>query len=322
MAESQDAASWVRDAYALPPSISLILGGFGCLNLLIAGLLTPQLAIFVDTWRRGRARTALAGARSRSSVILALFVGNASRAASAFACIFLSSHYAEFWIIEGLLNLPSLVFLTSFSLIVLFWTQIYNGANLSSSSVPLGAVLVINATAWTLLISLFGVALWLQAAAEYLVVYNALLGLFLLLPTVLIFVYGIKVVRKFPPHTEAEPAIEWEQYKKRSRVVKRVISMSLLVPLCLLVGSFLCFGMCYRAVTEQHIWPMSNQLLWLILFWLATEITPSLVVINSMWPREDTDRQQVAVPNSSTLFGDAVERNAHLLQGYEVEWAQ
>ena len=245
-----------------------------------------------------------------------------ARAASAFACIFLSSHYAEFWIIEGLLNLPSLVFLTSFSLIVLFWTQIYNGANLSSSSLPLGAVLVINATAWTLLISLFGVALWLNAAAEYLVVYNALLGLFLLLPTVLIFVYGIKVVRKFPPHTEAEPAIEWEQYKKRSRVVKRVISMSLLVPLCLLVGSFLCFGMCYRAVTEQHIWPMSNQLLWLILFWLATEITPSLVVINSMWPREDTDRQQVAVPNSSTLFGDAVERNAHLLQGYEVEWAQ
>ncbi|KAH0481619.1 MAG: uncharacterized protein KVP18_002694 [Porospora cf. gigantea A] len=316
MAESQDTASWVRDAYALPPSVSLILGGFGCLNLLIAGLLTPQvrngwgaiqLAIFVDTWRRGRARTALAGARSRSSVILALFVGNACE---------------EFWIIEGLLNLPSLVFLTSFSLIVLFWTQIYNGANLSSSSLPLGAVLVINATAWTLLISLFGVALWLNAAAEYLVVYNALLGLFLLLPTVLIFVYGIKVVRKFPPHTEAEPAIEWEQYKKRSRVVKRVISMSLLVPLCLLVGSFLCFGMCYRAATEQHIWPMSNQLLWLILFWLATEITPSLVVINSMWPRADGERQQVPVPNSSSLFGEAGERNAHLLQGYEVEWGR
>lgn len=238
---------------------------------------------FKQTWRLLKPKNSaafslsLSGEKTRSCFLLLLFGACVLRLASLVAFVYYPPLTDAPWIYDSLLMLPSLVFLTSFSVIALFWAQVYYTSRF----------MVLNHSQflfWFLNVGVYSIVFVVAAmthllgASDELRIYNSLILALLNISIGSSFGwYGLKVAFQFSGNLDTR-AFD----ARRSAVVRRVLILSTFAPLAFWIRGVYEANIGLRIVGD--VWRGLSCKFWDIAMMIVSEWFPAQLVLTLFWP--------------------------------------
>ena len=194
------------------------------------------------------------------------------------------------WVRDFLMSLPTLFFLTTYSVVILFWAQVYYASVLVSFPLLKPIVVFINIAAYVVFAVIACLTLLLMAWNEFRQYLYFLLGILFLFCGFNFFYYGVKV--------SAQLLDRNKQLSRKSRIIRRVIVLTSTVPLILVVKGIYCTSVGVGFLSTAAPWDMS-RLTWDSTNFLFTELIPSILMLFVFWP--GSPRADAYEPPSSLL---------------------
>lgn len=194
------------------------------------------------------------------------------------------------WVRDFLMSLPTLFFLSTYSVVVLFWAQVYYASVLVSFPLLKPIVVFINIAAYVVFAVIACLTLLLMAWTEFRQYLYFLLGSLFILCSLNFFYYGVKV--------SAQLLDRNKQLTRKSRIIRRVVILTATVPLILFVKGVYCTGMGLGLFSMAAPFRMS-RLAWDCTNFFVTEFVPSVLMLLVFWP--GSPRADAYEPPSSLL---------------------
>lgn len=194
------------------------------------------------------------------------------------------------WVRDFLMSLPTLFFLTTYSVVILFWAQVYYASVLVSFPLLKPIVVFINIAAYVVFAVIACLTLLLMAWSEFRQYLYFLLGILFLFCGLNFFYYGVKV--------SAQLLDRNKQLSRKSRIIRRVIVLTSTVPLILVAKGVYCTAVGVGFITSSAPWSM-NRLTWDCTNFFFTEFVPSVLMLLVFWP--GSPRADAYEPPSSLL---------------------
>ena len=194
------------------------------------------------------------------------------------------------WVRDFLVSLPTLFFLTTYSVVILFWAQVYYASILVSFPLLKPIVIFINIAVYVIFAVIACLTLLLMAWSEFRQYLYFLLGILFLFCALNFFYYGVKVAAQLSERNK--------QLSRKSRIIRRVVILTSTVPLVLLIKGIYCTAIGLGFVSGLP--PDSfSRLTWDSLNFFVTELLPSVLMLSVFWP--GTPRADAYEPPSSLL---------------------
>jgi hypothetical protein len=202
------------------------------------------------------------------------------------------------WVRDFLSSLPTLFFLTTYSVVILFWAQVYYASVLVSFPLLKPIVIFINIAVYVVFSVIACLTLLLMAWSEFRQYLYFLLGVIFLFCGLNFFYYGVKVAAQLSDRNK--------QLSRKSRIIKRVVILTSSVPLILLARGVYCSMVGLGFIAGYPPWGLS-KLTWDSLNFFVTEFVPSVLMLMVFWPgspRPESDDVYEA-PNSSLISSNS-----------------
>ena len=194
------------------------------------------------------------------------------------------------WVRDFLMSLPTLFFLSTYSVVVRCWAQVYYASVLVSFPLLKPIVVFINIAVYVVFAVIACLTLLLMAWSEFRQYLYFLIGILFLFCGVNFFYYGVKVAAQLSERNK--------QLSRKSRIIRRVIVLTSSVPLILLIRGIYCTGVGLGFITSFAPWGLS-RLSWDCLNFFMTEFFPSVLMLSVFWP--GAPRADAYEPPSSLL---------------------
>ncbi|CEM00768.1 unnamed protein product [Vitrella brassicaformis CCMP3155] len=167
------------------------------LFLLVAFLNMQLLSIFRVSPSRDQGQpVSLTGGKTRNFFVSLLFLANFFRAFSLGLQLVLMSSISQAslmtWFTYLFRSLPSLIFLSTYSVLIYFWAQVYQAATLVSTPLLRPTFIFVNIAVYCIYAVITVLTLLLHAYEEYRTYSIFLIGVIYLAVSVGFFVYGMK----------------------------------------------------------------------------------------------------------------------------------
>jgi len=202
------------------------------------------------------------------------------------------------WVRDFLMSLPTLFFLSTYSVVILFWAQVYYASVLVSFPLLKPIVVFINISVYVVFSVIACLTLLLMAWDEFRQYLFFLLGILFIFCGMSFFYYGVKVAAQLSERNK--------QLSRKSRIIRRVIVLTSSVPIILLARGGYCLLVGLGFLTGSAPWNLS-KLSWDALNVFATEFLPSILMLSVFWPgspRADDQYEPasslLSEPNSQT----------------------
>ena len=199
------------------------------------------------------------------------------------------------WVRDFLSSLPTLFFLTTYSVVILFWAQVYYASVLVSFPLLKPIVIFINIAVYVVFSVIACLTLLLMAWSEFRQYLYFLLGVLFFFCGLNFFYYGVKVAAQLSDRNK--------QLSRKSRIIKRVIILTSSVPLILLARGVYCSMVGLGFIAGYPPWGLS-KLTWDSVNFFITEFIPSVLMLLVFWPgssaRPEGD-EAYGAPNSSLM---------------------
>ena len=194
------------------------------------------------------------------------------------------------WVRDFLVSLPTLFFLTTYSVVVLFWAQVYYASVLVSFPLLKPIVVFINIAVYAIFAVISCLTLLLMAWGEFRQYLYFLLGVLFLFCAINFFYYGVKVAAQLSERNK--------QLSRKSRIIRRVVILTSSVPIVLFIKGIYCSAV---GLGFSSGLPPSNftRLSWDCLNFFVSELLPSVLMLSVFWP--GTPRADAYEPPSSLL---------------------
>jgi hypothetical protein len=194
------------------------------------------------------------------------------------------------WVRDFVMSLPTLFFLTTYSVVILFWAQVYYASVLVSFPLLKPIVVFINIAAYVVFSVIACLTLLLMAWTEFRQYLYFLLGVLFVFCGFNFFYYGVKV--------SAQLLDRNKQLSRKTRIIRRVIVLTSTVPIILLVKGIYCTAVGLGFLSTTAPWGLS-RLSWDCSNFLVTELIPSILMLFVFWP--GSPRADAYEPPSSLL---------------------
>jgi hypothetical protein len=194
------------------------------------------------------------------------------------------------WVRDFLMSLPTLFFLSTYSVVILFWAQVYYASILVSFPLLKPIVVFINIAVYVVFAVIACLTLLLMAWSEFRQYLYFLLGILFLFCGLNFFYYGVKV--------SAQLLDRNKQLSRKSRIIRRIIVLTSTVPLVLIVKGVYCTSVGVGLLSSTAPWGMS-RLSWDCANFFFTEFVPSVLLLVVFWP--GSPRADAYEPPSSLL---------------------
>ena len=307
---------------SLPLAPSLVFAGFDTLFFVILGSLAYlQFRKSRDDLRQASGQAVAATVSAAGSDTRQLFLGmlslsNFARAVSLCVEVFTQQDHqiqrsVRTWVRDFVMSMPTLFFLSTYSVVIVFWAQVYYASVLVSVPLLKPVVVFLNIAAYVLFAVIACLTLLLMAWTEFRQYLFFLLGSLFLVCSLYFFFFGIRVAAQLLDRNK--------QLSRKSRVIRRILVLTSTVPLVLLIKGVYCTAVGLGFLSLSAPWNLS-RLTWDCVNFSVSELLPSLVMLCVFWPgrpRADAAYEPIA---SSLLSSDSLEsplisdRNPHLAE--------
>ncbi|GAW80148.1 hypothetical protein, conserved [Plasmodium gonderi] len=173
-------------------------------------------------------------------------------------------------------SIPTYFFLSSFTIIILFWSQVYYASILVSSPNLLSMYIFLNALVYAVNIVLASLCYLTQAFYNY-IYYNYILESVIDYIIAIGFLYyGIKVTKKLEEKSKG--------ISKNNSIIKRILSLAIIMFVILILKglySFWCFVKDANFYNSYFDFPTCDAIVYFI-----SECIPSLIIINNFQSNE------------------------------------
>lgn len=194
------------------------------------------------------------------------------------------------WVRDFLVSLPTLFFLSTYSIVVLFWAQVYYASVLVSFPLLRPIVVFINIAVYVVFAVIACLTLLLMAWSEFRQYLYFLMGVLFLFCGVNFFYYGVKVAAQLSERNK--------QLSRKSRIIRRVVVLTSSVPIILLARGMYCSAVGLGFIASSAPWGLS-RLTWDSFNFFLTELIPSVLMLSVFWPA--SPRADAYEPPSSLL---------------------
>lgn len=174
----------------------------------------------------------LTGGRRRSFLILLLFVANLSRAISVGLLLHLGDS-ASIWTITLIETAPTLLFLSTYSVVILFWSQVYYAAILVTVPLLRVTFVFLSFAIYFLYAITAIVTAWMRAPISFEEDTQILFGAAYSLVALGVFYYGLKVAGQLSDGSQS--------LSRKSGIIRRVITLALVCPIIFILRAFYSF---------------------------------------------------------------------------------
>ncbi|KAF4678331.1 hypothetical protein FOL47_000060 [Perkinsus chesapeaki] len=294
---------------------------FMIIVLLTAGQLIKQKR----EERRGEAApsVSLTGSRTRRLFLIGLCIANLARAISMVIDAIVHNevrehiweHSVQGWTNYVLMVFPSLLFLSTYSVVVLFWAQVYYAAILVSYPLLRPVCIFINIAVYGVFLIVSVVTFLLKAWYQYSQYIFFIVGLLYIICALFFFYYGIQVASQLKTRSRRQRSYGGVSPSEASRnhaVLTRVLLLTLTCPLIFLVRGML--SLLYGVGVLPTYGPSSvDRLAWDSLVYCITEWVPSLLIVIVFWPSsrpnglgDDNGRQESGYGDLSSSYDSLV----------------
>eukprot|EP00922_Rhytidocystis_sp_ex-Travisia-forbesii_P071202 GHVS01106279.1.p1 GENE.GHVS01106279.1~~GHVS01106279.1.p1 ORF type:complete len:681 (-),score=138.01 GHVS01106279.1:327-2369(-) len=260
----------------------------------------------------------LTGGKTRTFFIILLVLANLARAVSLGFLGYLLSHPPEIlqttegggaaaaaaaadqhqWLLTILRSAPSLLFLSTYSVVILFWAQVYYAAILVSLPLLKPCFVFINIAAYTVYLSAVVLSYLLQTYAELATYAAFLIGIFYTATALGVAYYGVKVSNKLSERSK--------QPSRKNSIIRRVLFLAIVCPVAFLLRGL--YSLAFAVDILPHFYPSSvTHPAWDALIFLVTEWLPSIMILAAFWHRK-VSRSSInsAIPSSSFSSSSSV----------------
>ena len=258
----------------------------------------------------------LTGTEMRMTFVTCLAVANLSRAVSILVDILVREEVKtlsideswKIWVREILMALPSLFFITSYSVVILFWAQVYYAAIMVSFPLLRPLFIFANIAAYGLFAVIALITLHMSAWIEVSQYMYLLLGTLYILSSLGLFIFGVRVAG----HLSERRA------STRSGIIRRVVLLTATCPLILLFRGG--YSLCVGSGLISTSWPkIVSRVAWDAGLYFISELLPSLLFIFMFWPSAEPVSSDVF----SSIFSSGPEIISPLLKPEDrSEWAE
>ncbi|KAF4657898.1 hypothetical protein FOZ61_005996 [Perkinsus olseni] len=286
----------IDEVFAHHSAYAAVLAYVDCgLFLVVSILLARQLIRQKREEKRADAipPISLTGGRTRFFFLLALCISNAARALSLIfdAVIHLEvrmhnlNHPVQTWTNDVFMTFPSLLFLSTYSIVILFWAQVYYAAVLVSHPLLRPVCIFINIAVYGVFLIISIVTFLLSAWKEYNQYIYFVVGLLYITCSILFFYYGLQVSGQLRDRSRRQlsgSARQLGQSRNKS-VINRVLVLTLTCPLIFLLRGM--SGVLYGVGLIKTVCPPSiDRQAWDSMVFFLTEWIPSVLILFVFWP--------------------------------------
>ncbi|KAF4656649.1 hypothetical protein FOL47_008825 [Perkinsus chesapeaki] len=286
----------IDEVFAHNSAYAAVLAYVDCgLFLAVAIVLARQLIKQRQEEKRADAipPISLTGGRTRFFFLLALCISNAARALSLVfdAVIHFEvrmhrlEHPVQSWTNDVFMIFPSLLFLSTYSIVILFWAQVYYAAVLVSHPLLRPICIFVNIAVYGVFIIISIVTFLLSAWKEYNQYIYFVVGLLYIICSILFFYYGLQVSGQLRDRSRRQLSGNARQIgqSRNKSVINRVLVLTLTCPLIFLVRgmSEVLFGV---GLVKTVGPPGIDRQAWDSIVYFVTEWIPSLLILFVFWP--------------------------------------
>ncbi|KAF4668940.1 hypothetical protein FOZ61_005451 [Perkinsus olseni] len=297
-----------------------------CVLFMIIVILTArQLVKQRREERRGDAAPAvsLTGSRTRKLFLIGLCLSNLARAVSLVVDAIVHNevrehiweHSVQGWTNYVLMVFPSLLFLSTYSIVILFWAQVYYAAILVSYPLLRPVCIFFNIAVYGVFLIISVVTFLLKAWHQYSQYIFFIVGFLYIICAVFFFYYGIQVAGQLKDRSRRQRSyggVSTTEASKNHAVLNRVLVLTLTCPLIFLVRGML--SVLYGVGVLRTYGPASvDRLAWDSLVYCVTEWIPSLLIVVVFWPASrpaghagDDDGHQSGYGDQSSSYDSLV----------------
>ena len=302
-----------------PEDVSLAVASSVVLAGVVTFLFTLMGFLAYRQYRKSRADlghpdgepVSAAGAETRLLFMGMLALSNFSRAVSLCVEVLtqqdrqLLQRSVRTWVRDFLMCVPTLLFLSTYSVVILFWAQVYYASVLVSFPLLKPVVVFINIAAYVVFSVIACLTLLLMAYAEFRQYLYFLLGILFLLCATYFFYFGVKV--------SAQLLDRNKQLSRKSLIIRRVVILTCTVPFVLFLKGIYCSAVGLGFVSLSAPWNLS-RLTWDSSNFFVSEFIPSLLMLCVFWPGRPRADAYEPIPSSLLSSSKQEEGTLHSLE--------
>ncbi|CEM00769.1 unnamed protein product [Vitrella brassicaformis CCMP3155] len=173
-------------------------------------------------------------------------------------------------------SLPSLIFLSTYSVLIYFWAQVYQAATLVSTPLLRPTFIFVNIAVYCIYAVITVLTLLLHAYEEYRTYSIFLIGVIYLAVSVGFFVYGMKVSGQLSDRSR--------QLHRKNFIIRRVMALSVACPIIFSLRGFYCLAFSFGFISKYYPQGIS-RFIWDAIIYMTSEWVPSLLMLFFFWPR-------------------------------------
>eukprot|EP01067_Filipodium_phascolosomae_P007766 Filipodium_phascolosomae@DN636_c0_g1_i1.p1 len=214
----------------------------------------------------------MTGGRSRSEFMSLLFFSNFARVVMLLTALFVQANpkYLQIWVLYILRSFPSMIFLSTYSVIILFWAQVYCAASLRSNIGLRAHFCFLNGAAYSIYFLAAALLYYYEQFLRLVYFEELLIGSLYLLVGSGFAYYGMKVANRL---SERVP----DSQRKKS-ILQRVIILCVCCPALFLSRGL--YGVAFGTRLLRQYYPsVASKSFWDFLVFSITEFFPSLLIL-------------------------------------------
>eukprot|EP01057_Protomagalhaensia_wolfi_P000846 Protomagalhaensia_wolfi_Nauph_80__845@NODE_148_length_3420_cov_16_707187_g110_i0_p1_GENE_NODE_148_length_3420_cov_16_707187_g110_i0NODE_148_length_3420_cov_16_707187_g110_i0_p1_ORF_typecomplete_len396_score42_35DUF1084/PF06454_11/2e27Mpv17_PMP22/PF04117_12/7_5e03Mpv17_PMP22/PF04117_12/0_28_NODE_148_length_3420_cov_16_707187_g110_i013472534 len=211
------------------------------------------------------------------------------------------------WMHSLLLGLPSILYLSAYSIIILFWAQVYITARYVNASGLKPCFGFLNAAIYLVLIVVAVLTKLLAAYLEFRLYMALLVGLLYTVSAIAFCFFGFRVAFQF-----SGDSIDRDQDTRKAAVVRRLLGLSVFCPLLFQLRGLFDLAVGFQLIPYQGHWGGQLPLTWETLIIFLSEWIPATLILFSFFPPNNQAvkryRQQLNTASqglTSPLLGSA-----------------
>ncbi|KAH8740920.1 hypothetical protein FG386_002466 [Cryptosporidium ryanae] len=183
------------------------------------------------------------------------------------------------WYRDILRTFPSLIYLSSYSVVVLFWAHVYYSSTFTNSPHVVTLFLLGNTLVYGIYASGI-IASFFKPLKNFRVLTLLIISLTYIIVAILLFYYGLKVTVHLSRRASTGTML-------RYNVIKRVLLLTIFCPALLLIRGLISGIQCFYSFSNTEInfklldrTPIGDTFVFIL-----TELIPSVIVIMSFWQK-------------------------------------
>eukprot|EP01055_Gregarina_sp_Pseudo9_P000523 Gregarina_sp_Pseudo_9__522@NODE_1335_length_1679_cov_13_101220_g1248_i0_p1_GENE_NODE_1335_length_1679_cov_13_101220_g1248_i0NODE_1335_length_1679_cov_13_101220_g1248_i0_p1_ORF_typecomplete_len371_score20_61DUF1084/PF06454_11/9_7e29_NODE_1335_length_1679_cov_13_101220_g1248_i0381150 len=266
------------------------------LFLLIETITLKQVWKFFRPSSQSQSSVSFTGEKTRAFFIIFLSIANFVRTLSLLFLFLNPSTYSQplllpkdagdvatidpaVWTHSLLLGLPSVLYLSAYSIIILFWAQVYITARYVNASGLRPCFGFLNVAIYLVLIVVALLTKLLNAYLEFRLYMALLVGVLYTVSAAAFCFFGFRVAFQF-----SGDSVDREQDTRKAAVVRRILGLSIFCPILFMLRGLFDFAVGLQLLPSQGHWGGQLSITWEALIILLSEWVPAALILFSFFP--------------------------------------